>query len=246
MKKYCILLIVILMTFNNCKEIDCCVNPPFINLKFTHNWDGVPLTNLDFNKLKFTTENGEKVSIERLRYLISNINLTGFKNYILVNVGENSGTEISILDVKDGIYDLTFRFGLSNEENIDGKYQFLNSVNFDVPTMLGGGYHFMQFDGKYINDNNQKTGFNYHTIRAVDKTDPADLKFEDTSFEINLGKVLIKGNTEIEVKVNIAEWFKNPNLWNLNELDTNLMGNFEAQKMMSANGKSVFSLGEVQ
>lgn len=233
------------MTFNSCKEIDCCENPPFINLKFTHNWNGVPLTNLDFNELKFTNENGEKISIERLRYLISNINLTGFNNYVLVNVGENSGTEISILDVKDGIYDLTFHFGFSNEDNLDGEYQLLNSVSFDVPAMLGGGYHFMQLDGKYINNNNQEIGYNYHVIRAVDRTDPANLKFEDTSFEVNLGKVQIKGNTEIEVKVNIAEWFKNPNLWNLNELDTNLMGNFEAQKMMSANGKSVFSLGKV-
>jgi hypothetical protein len=45
--------------------------------------------------------------------------------------------------------------------------------------------------------------------------------------------------------MNLAEWFKNPNTWNLNELNTVLMPNFEAQKMMSANGKSVFTLGQV-
>ncbi|QOD59850.1 hypothetical protein H9I45_10870 [Polaribacter haliotis] len=247
MKKYSFLLIVILLAFNSCKEeLDCCVNPPSVNLKFTHNWDGVPITNQDFNELKFTNENGEKLSIERLRYLISNINLIGSKNNLLVDVGENSGTEISISDIENGTYDLSFRFGFSDEDNKDGTYQFLNSVSFDVPAMLGGGYHFMQFDGKYIDNNNQETGFNYHTIRAVDRTNPADLKFEDTSFEVNLGKVEIKNNTEIEIKVNIAEWFKNPNIWNLNELNTNLMGNFEAQKMMRANGKSVFSLGKVR
>ncbi|QTD36484.1 hypothetical protein JL193_09995 [Polaribacter batillariae] len=245
MKKYSILLVVILIAFNSCKEIDCCVSPPFINLKFTHNWNGIPITNEDFSALKFTNENGEKLSIEKLRYLISNINLMDSKNYTLVDVGENTGTEISILDVKNGTYNLSFRFGFANEDNKDGEYQFLNSVNFNVPAMLGGGYHFMQFDGKYIDDNNQEAGFNYHTIRAVDRTNLTDLKFEDTSFEVNLGKVEIKNNTEIEIKVNIAEWFKNPNLWNLNELNTNLMGNFEAQKMMNANGKSVFSLGKV-
>ena len=45
--------------------------------------------------------------------------------------------------------------------------------------------------------------------------------------------------------MNVAEWFKNPNTWNLNQLNTVLMPNFEAQKMMNLNGRSVFSLGEV-
>ena len=45
--------------------------------------------------------------------------------------------------------------------------------------------------------------------------------------------------------MNIAEWFKNPNTWDLNQLNTVLMPNFEAQKLISANGKSVFSLGDI-
>ncbi|MFT5213793.1 MAG: hypothetical protein ACI9WV_001517, partial [Patiriisocius sp.] len=64
----------------------------------------------------------------------------------------------------------------------------------------------------------------------------------DTSFEVNLGTIVIKNTTEVEIKMNLAEWFKNPNTWNLNELNTILMPNFEAQQMMNANGKSVFSL----
>ena len=103
----------------------------------------------------------------------------------------------------------------------------------------------MQFDGKYLDNTSQEAGFNYHAIRAVDATDPNNLKFEDTSFAVNLGTVVITNTSEIEIKMNLAEWFKNPNTWNLNELDTVLMPNFEAQKMMSANGKSVFSLGIV-
>ena len=62
---------------------------------------------------------------------------------------------------------------------------------------------------------------------------------------MNLGSVEIKNNATIEIKMNIAEWFKNPNIWNLNELNTVLMPNFEAQKLMSDNGKSVFSIGPV-
>ena len=72
-----------------------------------------------------------------------------------------------------------------------------------------------------------------------------NLKFEDTSFTVDLGSIEIKENASIEIKMNIAEWFKNPNTWDLNTLNSELMANFEAQKQMSANGKTVFSLGEI-
>ena len=72
-----------------------------------------------------------------------------------------------------------------------------------------------------------------------------NLILDDTSFEVDLGNVTINNNAEIEIKMNIAEWFKNPNTWDLNQLNTVLMPNFNAQKMMSANGKSVFSLGQI-
>jgi hypothetical protein len=214
-------------------------------LIFSHNWDGIPITKLDFNQLKFTNANGEKLSIEKLRYVLSNISFVGAKNNHLVDIGEDTGMLLTITDLNTGINNLKFTFGFKDEDNIDGVYQDLNSVNFNVPGMLGGGYHYMQFDGKYLDINNQETGFNYHTIRAVNRTDPNNLILQDTSFEVDFGTVEIGNNTIIEIKVNLAEWFKNPNTWNLNELNTVLMPNFDAQILMNANGKSVFSLGEV-
>ena len=245
-KQHCLLILILILVTRCSEEKECCVQPQFtITLNFTHHWNGLKITPKDFNELKFTNENGERLSIERLRYLISNISLINGKNYHLIDVGENSGTSITIPELTDESYALSFRFGFSSEDNTDGTYQDLNSVSFSVPGVLGGGYHFMQFDGKYIDNNKEATGFNYHTIKAVDTTDPDNLKFEDTSFKVNLGTVVVANTTEIEIKMNLAEWFKNPNTWNLNELNTVLMPNFEAQKMMRANGDSVFSLGEV-
>ena len=246
-KKYCLLILTLLLVTGCNEELDCCVQPEqfTVTLNFTHHWNGLKITPQDFNELKFTNENGERLSIERLRYLVSNISLINSKNYHLIDVGENYGTSITFPELTDKSYALSFRFGFSDEDNTDGTYQDLNSVSFNVPEMLGGGYHFMQFDGKYVDNNNEASGFNYHTIKAVDRTDPDNLKFEDTSFEVNLGTIVVADTTEIEIKMNLAEWFKNPNTWNLNELNTVLMPNFEAQKMMRANGGSVFSLGVV-
>lgn len=242
-------LFIILFAFASCeKQTLCCVTiePVKVTLKFTHNWDDVPVTSSDFNDFKFTTENGELIAIDQLRYLVSNITVgSSVKSYQLINIGENSGLEITFNEIPQGNNFLKFTFGFTDKENIDGVYQDLNSVSFNVPAMLGGGYHYMQFDGKYKDNNNQDANFNYHVIRAVDKTEPNNLIFQNTSFEVDLGTFDFKSDTTIEVKMNIAEWFKNPYTWDLNVLNTVLMPNFEAQKQMSANGKSVFSLGEI-
>jgi hypothetical protein len=243
--------IVFAIIFTSCKdETDCCVNPvPVkVSLKFTHNWDGVPVSSSDFNEFKFTTKNGELISVEKLRYLVSNIKIgDNVKDYQLINIGENSGLEISFDAITIGNQRLQFTFGFSDADNKDGIYQDLNSVNFGVPGMLGGGYHFMQFDGKYKDGNNQSGSFNYHAIRAANRTNTDNpwKDLPDTSFLVDLGVVEITNNVTIEIKMNIAEWFKNPNTWNLDELNTVLMPNFEAQKLMSTNGKTVFSLGDV-
>ncbi|TVZ56436.1 hypothetical protein OD91_1721 [Lutibacter sp. Hel_I_33_5] len=254
MRNSILLFLILIITFNACSsDNDIPIINAKITLNFTHHWDETPVTNEDFNSIKFTTKNGEQLSIERLRYVISNVLLTDAKNnidtlsnYHLINIGENSGLSYeSPKTVHPGIYDLTFIFGFKDADNVDSAYKDLNTANFNVPAMLGGGYHFMQFDGKYKDTNIQDSNFNYHAIRAVDRTDPNNLKFQDTSIAVDLGEVIIDNNASIEIKMNIAEWFKNPNTWDLNVLNTVLMPNFDAQKMMSENGEGVFSLGEI-
>ena len=53
--------------------------------------------------------------------------------------------------------------------------------------MLGGGYHYMQFDGKFINTNDEAQGFNYHAIRAVDNPGEIPSFPQDTFFRVDLG-----------------------------------------------------------
>ena len=46
--------------------------------------------------------------------------------------------------------------------------------------------------------------------------------------------------------MNIAEWFKTPNLWDLNELNQMLMPNTSAQIVMYQNGQNVFNLVSIE
>ena len=168
-----------------------------------------------------------------------------FKDYLFIDLGEEQNLSYTIEGLfLDRTYSLDFTFGFDDDDNTDGAYADLNTANFNVPEMLGGGYHYMQFDGKYTSETQTtEAGFNYHAIRAVDNTDPDNIVYQDTSFSVSLEGNWLKSTEEvINVKVNIAEWFKNPNTWDLNELNQMLMPNFDAQVLMNANGKTVFSL----
>ena len=251
MKRLAPILLAFLFTTFSCHEDnDDNVSQANVTFNFSHNWDETPVTNADFNVIKFTNANGEELSIERLRYLISNITFTTNNNekqvlsgYNLVDLTNNENLSFtpSTLIPFGNYSDVSFTFGFNNEDN-SNNYEDLNSASWFVPAMLGGGYHYMQFDGKFINDSDEEQGFNYHAIRAADNPGPNPTFPQDTFFIVSLGAIQITNNTVLNLKMNIAEWFKNPNTWDLNVLNQILMPNSDAQIMMFENGQNVFSL----
>ena len=222
----------------------------FTTFEFTHNWDGALISNINFNAIQYTNANGELLSIERLRYVVSDFVFTNDEQTIefdilnLIDVTNDDMVFTPQESIPPGTYDVSFTFGLDNEDNSENIAD-LNSANFNVPENLGGGYHYMQLDGKFINSNMEEQGYNYHAIRAVDNPGPNPTFPQDTFFQVNLGSIDLSANTEIEVEMNIAQWFKEPNLWDLNVLNQMLMPNSQAQILMFQNGQNVFSLGDV-
>ncbi len=254
MRSIYLFLILALYSFTSCSDDngDMQSESASTTLKFTHNWNGELVTSSDFNTVQYTNQNGEMLSIERLRYLISDITFTNADSediildvYNVVDVTNDNGLSYTpTTEIPVGTYsNVSFTFGFDNEDNSEN-YLDLNSASFNVPDMLGGGYHYMQFDGKYLDSNSNEQGFNYHTIRAVDNPGMNPTFPQDTFFTVNLGQVVIDNNTVIEVEANLAEWFKSPNLWDLNIYNTVLMPNSSAQIMMYENGQTVFSLSE--
>jgi len=225
-----------------------------VSLNFKHDWDGTNVSSTNFNTIQYFNENNDELSIEKLRYLISDVTFHKsngqtivVEGYNLVDVTNDENLAYVLpAQIPIGTYsNVSFTFGFDNTDNTDGAYTDLNSTSWNVPMMLGGGYHFMQLEGKFINNVASEQGYQYHAIRAVDNTDPMNLVFQDTFFTVNLGEVIVRNNSSFDVKMNIAEWFKNPHTWNLNDLNSMLMPNFNAQVQMYDNGQDVFSLGTV-
>lgn len=248
MKKIILYIVLALFTFS-CSNKDDNNESDKVSTTFTfnHYWDGALVSNINFDAIQYTNANGELLSIERLRYVISDIIFTPVSGdaivldmHYLVDVTNNNVVFTPDNDIPAGNYNVSFTFGLDNEDNAEN-YPDLNSASFNVPDMLGGGYHYMQFDGKFINASMEEQGFNYHAIRAVDNPGPNPTFPQDTFFEVDLGSIDLTADTEIRVGMNIAEWFKNPNQWDLNQLSQMLMPNSAAQILMYQNGQNVFS-----
>ena len=221
---------------------------------FSHHWDGIEVNQTLFNNIQFNNANGESMSIEKLRYLISNIKfhkpggeIIDVEGYVLVDVNNSTGLSYtSNTEIPEGEYtNVTFTFGFNNDDNYSQTYTDLNSASWNVPTMLGGGYHFMQLEGKFIDNTATETGYAFHAIRAVDNSDPANQIFQDTFIDVSLGAVTVSNDVTFNVAMNIAEWFENPNTWDLNNLNNMLMSNFDAQVMIFQNGQNVFTLNDI-
>jgi len=220
-----------------------------ITFNFTHNWDGAAVSNSNFNQFDFVNNFGDTLSISKLRYLVSEIRLHKangdsvlIDGYNLVDV--TNATNLSYattVNVPVGTYTgVSFNFGFDSVDNTRN-YIDLNSASWNWPGMLGGGYHFMQMEGRYKHMGNDSI-YAYHNGTARVSMGV----FEQNFFNANLSGVTLTGaNVNMEIKMNIAEWYKNPTTWDLNTLHAPLMPIYTAQKMMQANGASVFSLGTV-
>ena len=253
MKKIALMAImaVALISCNN-DDDSAPVVPVNVDFNFTHNWEGTEIVNADFETTQYTNAAGTVQTLSKLVYLISDITFTdsdgNFYNagdYNLVNARQETGLSFTpVLQIPPGNYSVSFTFGFDDEDNIDSAYPDLNATAegpWGVPMPLGGGYHYMRLEGKYLDDVGTEVGYAYHAIRANDMT-MTPLLLQDTSFVVNLGTVMIGNSTDIEIKMDVSEWF---NPWDLPALHSMLMPNFDAQISMSENGLDVFSLGTV-
>lgn len=224
-----------------------------VNITFTHNFDGTTVTANDFNTIQYTNLFGNQMSISKLKYLISDVRfykangdsvvVDGYKyvdltntttlSYALGNVGHDTYTGMG------------FIIGFDENDNISNQYPDLNAVSWNWPAGLGGGYHYMQLEGKYIDSNSDTASYAYHYGIARD-TNVTPTVFEPNYTLAQIGGVTIAGSSvNIEIKMNIAEWFKNTYTWDLNVYNTMLMPNYNAQILMKQNAPTVFSLGTV-
>ena len=125
---YTLLAFNLLILFGCNSDVDDVIAPVNVTMAFSHYWNEAPVTNSDFNTLNYTNAHGELMSIERLRYLISDITFTKTDGQTILLEGNNlvdvtNQTNLSFTPndkIAAGTYsNVSFVFGLVNEKNTD-------------------------------------------------------------------------------------------------------------------------------
>lgn len=222
------------------------------SIRFNH-MSGNDTLMLNTTNKPYTNALGQVYNVSKLRYLISNVTLhqlngeeIEFDEYFFVDFSKpETFTFNPSKSVPQGVYSgISYTFGFNEEDNTNGIYDELNAVNWNWPGALGGGYHFMQLEGEFVDSSNNDSFFATHmgTARKIDST--------GTTYVANHFDVMIPnseftvGNVdfELEFTIDINEWYTNPVNWDFNVYGPGIMPIYEAQRLLNTNGRDVFTV----
>ncbi len=273
MKTYIKILIfisLVSLVLSSCKKEETEDPMPVVgNLEFIfdHQINGNAIV---YDSTMYTNDAGNEYQINEIQYFVSDIMLyksngkeimiDDWLDIYYVDVDIPSTLTWSVFDdLPVGDYDsISFIMGISEEKN--QPYMFVNPPESYMfwPTFLGGsngGYHYLKINGKWINDTAYIQPFDFHLgvgqiyaggVIDVDSiTDYVQNYFRvslpNSSFTIKDGKV-----TEIQLVMNLENWFKNPHTYDHDVWGGYIMQNQDAMQVVKENGHDVFSIGYIQ
>ena len=233
--------------------------PGKITFSFNHLIDGQPVI---FDSLMYTNAAGNKYMVNEIQYFISDVTLyksdgaektiKDWQDIYYVDTDlENTWSWEVYDDITPGTYDsISFIFGITDKKNIS--FMYVNPPERDMfwPEYLGGGYHYMKLNGKWLEEGQtwQTTPFDFHLGRGQIYYSYPDsiIGFIDNSFRVSLpnsGFSISAGQRKyIEIQMNVENWFKDPHIFDLDVYGGYIMQNQEAMQIAKENGHNVFSV----
>lgn len=209
-----------------------------VNLKIGYDIDGAPLI---FDSLLYTNVAGNKYSISKINYYISRIRFYANEelkyssdDIFYLDAKTSSFSQIKLKNIPAIEYDsISFNIGLDEEQNISYSLPANNeNIIMEWPDMMGGGYHFLKLEGHWL-DSNGIVGYAMH----IGKNGFCVRSGAKSKFKIPAGDLL-----GLTMSMNVNEWFRNPNVYDLASDGVYSMGNAALMKKLSENGKNVFSI----
>lgn len=194
--------------------------------------------------LCYTNEAGNEFLVIEIQWFVSKWELQDEQDrwiasdrifYIDTNIPESQTLRMDSIPI--GKYKkVRFTFGLDDSDNLSGRFSDPPESNMFWPEQLGGGYHYMKLNGKFVNEAGQLVPLNIHLGR---------LHEEDNHFTVELPiDFSVTGNTENQLHLTmiIDNWFRSPNLYDFNEYGSAIMQNQAAQNVLKQNGQDVFDI----
>lgn len=245
MKKIVFLLLLLVSMMN--VACDKPVGKGDIELQVSYTANGRPLMT---DSLCYVNEAGNQYMITEIQWFISNFEFQNDKgewislnqiNYIDTNIPESQLLRLSSLP--EGTYQkLRFTFGLDENDNVTRRFSNPPERDMFWPEPLGGGYHYMKLNGKYLDENGDLAPMNIHLGIGQNEDLTA---FYQNYFTVELPldlDVKADGVNAIQLNMNIDNWFQNPHIYDCQAFGSAIMQNQEAQQLLKENGHDVFSI----
>lgn len=206
--------------------------------------------------IMFQNAYGNQFGITNLKYIVSDIVLHKtdgteytINNYHFVNINDTSTLSFTpSTKISAGNYDyVQLIFGLTPSDNVSGSHPDLNLISWNWPTMMGGGYHFMQLEGNFKDSNNNTVSYQTHLGATINPTthDTINNEIQLTLYKNFTVSTNSKG-ISVDILMNVDQWYENPTTIDLNQYGTAIMGNYDAQMLFHTNGENgVFSVSNV-
>lgn len=233
----------------------------YLQVNFRHAVDNQPV---QLNNNIYVNQAGNHYEIDDLLYFISDLTLISntlgkvniglVKATHLVNIKDTASLSWIIADqIPVGAYDsVSFIFGLNEARNLTSAFVNPPESNMAWPDVLGGGYHYMMLNGKWINPQSISTPFNFHCGIGQIYSDTITYNTSTiTAFVHNYFKVTLALNnfriynnsvSSVNLKMAIDSWFKTPHTWDHNYWGGSIMQKQRALQTIKENGFDVFSI----
>jgi hypothetical protein len=266
-----LMLVSVSLVFISCKKDPEVTEPDQdygrIVLKFTHHVSNQPLIT---DSIYYLNAAGNNYGVQEIQYFISDITLnkaTGGtytitdKNgihYIDTDIPSTHTWNVADAIPATNYSSVSFTFGISESKNQSNMFVNPPESNMFWPEFLGGGYHYLKFNGQWIDTVGSTRLFNYHLgigqIYGGGVITPDSIKgFVQNYFTLTLPASSFvldsAGTREIEIVMQVDSWLDTPHAWDFNDAVNYGWSIMQSQIAMQAakeNGADVFKIGHIQ
>lgn len=237
MKNILLISLLIITSLAACKKDDPTTTSHDLSIELQHEIEGFAL---QWDSLWFANSLNQTFGVSTLKYFISDIYAFTNGDSILlkeihyVDAQDSSTLNFSAIIPADKNIDMIkFRFGISKAKNIDGMFKNPPESNMVWPINMGGGYHYMKFEGKFIDQNNQIDNFQAHSGPLM-MADYSVLQVLPSNFTMTSDK-------SIKLIFELDKVLGDPNALDLSDV-SGIMGNDAMQQKLFENCHSAFRL----
>ncbi|HQW24014.1 MAG TPA: hypothetical protein PLI47_11990, partial [Bacteroidia bacterium] len=229
--------IIMIIFFFACKKEEVAVPDKTGNISFSLGYeaDGQAIIT---DTIKYPIDAGYLISVVTLNYYLSEVKLIRsdgvevlVKDFHYASLNDTATNVVSCSSALQGTYKgISFNIGIDSAHNVpDGLPNTTDNNNMIWPIPMGGGYHFMKFEG-YFSDSTGTFGYAMHIGK------------NENLVKINLDKNFTIGDNAINIPLimNVNEWFRNPYIYDFNVDGNYSMSSGPAMDKLKSNGSDVF------